>query len=553
MEKIWLKSYPASILKQVSLSEHGTLLHELSQACQQFRTQVCFSNFGVSLTFRQLDEWSDRFACFLQQEWGFQKGDRLAIQLPNVLQYPVILFGALKAGVIVVNTNPLYTPREMDHQFSDAGIRGLVILSHFAKQAEAYAKAHPELKILVTEIGDLFPAPKRWLYYAVIHHLQRRVPTYHLPGALSFRTALFQKTRGRIFQPVQVQPEDLAFLQYTGGTTGVSKGAMLTHRNVVANVEQAVEWMSPCFVMGKEKVITALPLYHIFSLTVNCFVMLRYGAQNFFITDPKNIPQFVQFLKRQPFSIFTGVNTLFNALMNHPDFEQIDFSHAKLSVAGGMALQPAVGERWMKKTRSPILEGYGLTEASPIVCCNPVDGNAQLGTIGLPFPSTDIAIRDETGKDLPCEVPGELCVKGPQVMQGYWKRPQETADILKDGWLHTGDIAVMQRDGFVKIVDRKKDMILVSGFNVYPNEIEVVVSAHPEVLEVAAIGVPDERTGEAVKLFVVKKQPTLSEKELITYCRQHLTAYKIPRQIEFCESLPKTYVGKILRRALKAS
>jgi len=550
MEKVWLKKYPKGVPPEINPDRYSSVNEAVQEAVRKFGDKPSFTNMGVSLSFNEIDRLSKDFASYLQNELGLKKGDKIAIQMPNVLQYPIVLFGALRAGLVVVNTNPLYTPREMEHQFRDAGVKVVVILANFAKNLEEILPHMNIPHVIVTEIGDLFPTVKRVLVNNVVKHVKKMVPAFSLPTAVPLRTAL-AKGATKAPTPVEVKGSDLAFLQYTGGTTGVSKGAMLSHRNIIANVEQAATWMSPRLKEGEEVIITALPLYHIFSLTVNCLTFMKYGGQNILITNPKDIPGFIKVLKTTPFTVMTGVNTLFNALMNHTDFGSIDFKKVKLSVAGAMALQRAVAERWRKMTNTPVIEGYGLTEASPIVCCNPVDGTDRVGTIGPPVPSTEIKFLDDDGKEVKNGEPGEICVRGPQVMSGYWQKPDETDIVLKGGWLHTGDVGVLEDDGFIKIVDRKKDMILVSGFNVYPNEIEDVVATHPGVLEVAAVGIHDDKSGEAVKIFVVKREQSLSAEELLKFCRERLTGYKMPKQVEFRTELPKTNVGKILRRALR--
>jgi long-chain acyl-CoA synthetase len=465
---IWLKSYPRGVPPEIDPGRYSSVVDVFRRACDKFRDQPCFTNMGVSLTFTEVDTLSREFARFLSNDLGLVPGDRIGLQMPNVLQYPVALFGALRAGLVIVNTNPLYTPREMEHQYRDAGVKAIVVLANFAHNLEQVWAAIGKPKVVVTELGDLFPSPKRQLVNLVLRYVKRLVPAYHLPGAVSFRTALERGRQGR-FTDVTLEPESLAFLQYTGGTTGTAKGAMLTHRNVVANMEQASAWMGPRFVEGKEIVMSPLRLYHIFSLTVNCMLFLKWGAQNVLVTNPRDFPAFIKLMRTQRFTVLTAVSTLLNALMNQPDFSSIDFSEVKLTVAGAMALSRAVAERWRTLTKSALIEGYGLTEASPVVCANPVDGSDRLGTIGLPFPSTEVRLIDEAGNEAALGSPGELSVRGPQVMRGYWNRPEETAQVLRDGWLFTGDVAEMDADGFLRIVDRKKDMILVSGFNVYPN------------------------------------------------------------------------------------
>lgn len=546
----WTKSYNPGVQKTIDSSGYKSIMQLFDEACREFRSLPSFTNMGVTLTFEDLDRQSGQFASFLQNELGLKKGDRIALQMPNVLQFPIALFGALRAGLIVVNTNPLYTPTEMQHQFKDSGAKAIVILSNYAANLQGILKNTQIESIVVTDIGELFPFPKNLIINSVVKYVKKMVPAYSLPQAYSFKSALELGSK-KPYKEIPVQAEDIAFLQYTGGTTGVSKGAVLTHKNIISNVLQIVTWMSPLLKEGKEVIITALPMYHIFSLTVNSLSFMKYGGHNILITNPRDIPGFIKTLRKTPFTAMTGVNTLFNALMNHPDFEKIDFSHCKISVGGAMALQSKVVEKWKKLTKTPLLEGYGLTEASPLVAVNPVAGGDIVGTIGLPAPSTDVKIVDDDGKEVPQGEPGELMVKGPQVMQGYYNRPDETAKVLKDGWLKTGDMAVQMENFYLKIVDRKKDMILVSGFNVYPNEIEDAIATHPGVLEVAAVGVPDEHSGELVKVFVVKKDPGLTAEDVIAHAKKSLTNYKVPKSVEFRTDLPKTNVGKILRRQLR--
>ncbi len=550
MEKIWLKNYPKGVSPEVDLSKYSSLYDIYEESIRMFSSKKAFTNMGVSLTFSELDRKVDVFASFLQNELKLKKGDRIAIQMPNLLQFPIVAFAALRCGLTIVNTNPLYTAKEMQHQFKDSGAKAIVILANYAHLLEQILKDTDIESIVITEIADLFPTPKRLLVNSVVKYIKKMVPAYHLPQAYTFRQAL-ELGAMKPSQKINTTLDDIAFLQYTGGTTGVAKGAMLLHRNVLANVLQIRDWMTPKLREGEEVAIAALPLYHIFALTLNCLGLLRYGAENVLITNPRDIPGFIKELKKTPFSIMAGVNTLFNALMNNPEFMTIDFSKVKVSVAGAMTLQKSVAEKWMELTKSVIVEGYGLTEASPVVCCNPIDGTDKVGTIGLPFPSTDIKLLNDDDQEVALGEAGELCCKGPQVMAGYWKRDDETAKVLKDGWLKTGDIAVADANGFFKIVDRKKDMILVSGFNVYPNEVEEAIAGHPGVLEVAAIGVPDEHSGEIVKVVVVKKDPTLTAEDVIAFARKSLTNYKVPRLVEFRTELPKTNVGKILRRALR--
>lgn len=552
MEKIWLKSYPKVIPHEIDFGQYRQIMDVFDESIRKFRSLNSFTNMGTTLTYHDLDVLVGNFASFLQHELQLKKGDRIAIQMPNLLQFPIALFAALRLGLVVVNTNPLYTAHEMQHQLKDSGAKAIVILANYAHLLEKIISQTDIQSVVVTEVGDLLNFPKGLVVNAVLKHVKKMVPNYKLPQAYRFRQALeLGSTKAYNAPPIDL--EDLAFLQYTGGTTGVSKGAMLTHKNILGNMLQIYAWMLPLLEERKEMVVTALPMYHIFSLTVNTLSFLRLGAENILITNPKDIPAFIAELRKYPFSVTTGVNTLFNALMNHKDFSKISFSRCKLHVAGAMALQTAVAERWYQKTKTKIYEGYGLTEASPVVCCNPIDNTDIVGTIGLPLPSTQVMLLDDDNMEVPMGQPGELCVKGPQVMKGYWNQPQETEKVFYNGWLRTGDIAVASDNGFFKIVDRKKDMILVSGFNVYPNEIEDVVIQHPGVLEVAAVGVPDEKSGEVVKIFVVKKDPTLLEKDLIKHCRENLTGYKIPKFIEFRKELPKTNVGKILRRALRQS
>ncbi|KYG69833.1 long-chain fatty acid--CoA ligase [Bdellovibrio bacteriovorus] len=550
MEKIWLKHYPKGVSPEVDVTKYSSLFDLYEESIRMFSQKKAFTNMGVSLTFSELDRQVQIFASFLQNELKLKKGDRIAIQMPNVLQFPIIAFAALRSGLTIVNTNPLYTAKEMQHQFKDSGAKAVVILANYASQLEQILKDTQIESVVITEIGDLFPTPKRILVNSVVKYIKKMVPAYNLPQAYTFRQAL-ELGAMKPSQKVASTLDDIAFLQYTGGTTGVAKGAMLLHRNVLANVLQIRDWMKPKLREGEEIAIAALPLYHIFALTLNCLGLLRYGAENILITNPRDIPAFIKEMKKSPFTVLAGVNTLFNALMNNPAFTTIDFSKVKISVAGAMTLQKPVAEKWMELTKSVIVEGYGLTEASPVVCCNPIDGTDIVGTIGLPFPSTEIKLLNDDDQEVAPGEPGELVCKGPQVMAGYWNKPEETEKVLKDGWLRTGDVATVDEKGFFKIVDRKKDMILVSGFNVYPNEVEEAIASHPGVLEVAAIGVPDEHSGEIVKAVVVKKDPNLTAEEVIAHARKTLTGYKTPRLVEFRTELPKTNVGKILRRALR--
>lgn len=550
MEKIWFKNYPPSVPHEIDMAEFATVVDVLKKSCAKYTGRTAFSNMGKALSYNELDRLSRNFAAYLQKDLGLEKGDRIAIQMPNCLQYPIVMFGALRAGLVIVNTNPLYTPREMEHQFKDSGAKAIVIVSNFASNLEKII-ANTQIKhVILTEIGDMFSFPKNLIFNFVVRYVKNMVPDYNLPQAKSFMECL-RKGASLAFEAPPLSPNDLAFLQYTGGTTGVSKGAMLSHANLVANMQQIGVWIASVLEEGKEVMITALPLYHIFSLTVNCLAMMKLGAESVLITNPKDLNAFVKILSTTPYTILSGVNTLFNGLLHNPDFCKLDFSKLKTVVGGGMAVQKAVADKWKQVTGTSLVEGYGLTESSPVLTCNRIDGHERIGTIGLPVPSTDISIRDDDGKEVAFGEPGEICGKGPQVMMGYWQRPEETAKVIKDGWLYTGDIAVVTEDGYFKIVDRKKDMILVSGFNVYPNEVEDVVATHPGVLEVAAIGVPDDKSGEAVKIVVVKKDPELNEADLRAFCKKNLTGYKIPRFVEFRTELPKSNVGKILRRELK--
>ena len=551
MERIWLKSYPAGIPAEIDVKEFQSLGELFEKSVRAFGERIAFVNMGKAVSYAELDRLSRDFAAYCQTVLGLQKGARIALMMPNLLQYPVCLFGALRAGYTVVNCNPLYTPRELEHQLSDSGAEAIVILENFAHVLEKVAAKTHVRHVIVTGLGDMLGAVKGSLVNFVVRHIKKMVPAFALPQAIGFDAAL---RRGAAVElsPVPVGHEDIAFLQYTGGTTGLAKGAMLCHRNIIANLLQSHAWLKPFLNKGDEIVITALPLYHIFALTANCLCYLKLGATNVLITNPRDIPGFVKELAKYRFTTITGVNTLFNALLHDPGFAKLDFSALHVSLGGGMAVQKAVADKWRQVTGNTLIEAYGLTETSPGVTINPLDLKEYNGSIGLPIPSTEVAIRDEEGRDLPLGQAGELCVRGPQVMKGYWRQPEETAKvIMADGFLRTGDVAVMDEKGFIRIVDRKKDMILVSGFNVYPNEVEAVVAMHPGVLEVAAVGIPDEKSGEAVKLFVVRKDPSLTAEALIAHCRENLTGYKVPHRVEFRSELPKTNVGKILRRALR--
>lgn len=551
MEKIWLKKYPKGVPAEINPDTYSSIYEVFTEAVEKFDGRPCITNLGHTLTFRETQKAVDDFASFLQHELRLQKGDRIAIQMPNLLQFPVAVFAALKIGLVVVNTNPLYTAKEMQHQFADSGAKAVVILANFACHLEQIIKQTKIESVIITEVADLLPLPKRFIVNSVVKYVKKMVPPYRLPHAYTFRQAM-ELGSARPSKEVKGVNTETAFLQYTGGTTGVAKGAVLSHRNIIANMLQIYAWVKPVLKEGEEVILTALPMYHIFSLTVNGLAFMRYGSHSILITNPRDIPAFVKDMKKYPFTVMSGVNTLFNALMNHPDFNSVDFSRLKVSVAGAMALQRSVCERWQNLTKSLLVEGYGLTEASPVVCVNPIDGGDKIGTIGFPIPSTEVKLVDDDDKEV-TEIggSGELCCRGPQVMQGYWQRQDETDNVLKNGWLHTGDIAVMDNEGYFKIVDRKKDMILVSGFNVYPNEVEEAIANLPGVAEVAAIGVPNEHSGEVVKVFVVKKDPSLTEKQIIDHARESLTSYKVPKAVEFRTELPKTNVGKILRRALR--
>ena len=550
MERIWLDSYTDGTPHDIDPDTYPSLVAIIDEAIARFPDRPAFENLGVRITFAELDRLAKDFTGYLSRA-GLGKGDRIALMMPNVLQYPVALVGALRAGLVVVNTNPLYTVRELRHQLSDSGARAIVVLENFGHVLEECIDDTDVEHVVVTGLGDMLSFPKNVLVNFVVRRVKKLVPRFRIDGAVRWEDAL-ASGRGAAAGEVELTGEDLAFLQYTGGTTGVSKGAMLTHRNMVSSVLQADGFLRPFAHEGEEVVITALPLYHIFALAVNGLLYMRFGALNVLITNPRDMPGFVRILKGVRFTVITGVNTLFNGLMNTKGFSALDFSPVRISVGGGMAVQSSVAERWKKMTGVALLEGYGLTETSPCACMNPLHLEDYTGAVGVPMPSTECRVVDDAGNALPVDTPGEICIRGPQVMRGYWNRPEETAAVLDDeGWLRSGDIAEMDSNGFFRIVDRKKDMILVSGFNVYPNEIEEVVSQHPEVLEVGAIGVPDELSGEAVKIVVVKRSPGLTEESLRAYCEEHLTGYKRPRHVEFADDLPKTNIGKILRRELR--
>lgn len=551
MDKPWLKNYQSGVATDIDMNTFQSIPEVFARAVAKFSDRPAMANMGKVLSYAELDANTRHFASYLQHTLKLPRGSRVAVMMPNLLQYPVCVFGILRAGYTVVNVNPLYTPRELEHQLHDADVAAIVIVENFAHVLDQVLARTPLKHVIVTGIGDMLGFPKRTLVNFVIRNVKKMVPPYRLTGHIRFLDALSVGSR-QAPDPVTLGHDDIAFLQYTGGTTGVAKGAMLTHGNIVANMLQAGAWVKPVVREGQEIIITALPLYHIFSLTANLMVFTELGALNILITNPRDIAGFIKDIKKYPVTSITGVNTLFNALLHHPDFKTVDFSTWRMALGGGMAVQRAVAERWKEVTGVPLIEAYGLTETSPAACMNPLNLPEYNGNIGLPIPSTDIEIRSPDGQPLGFNQPGELFIKGPQVMKGYWRRPDETAKVLgADGFLATGDMAVIGEDGFVKLVDRKKDMILVSGFNVYPNEIEDVVASMPRVLEVACIGVPSEKSGEIVKIFVVRKDPALTEQDVLDYCRENLTAYKIPKQVEFRDELPKTNVGKILRRALR--
>ncbi|MBD9436128.1 long-chain fatty acid--CoA ligase [Pseudoxanthomonas sp. PXM03] len=550
-ERPWFKSYPQGVPQEVDLEQYRSIVSVFDEAISKYRDRPAFRNFGKTLTYGEIDKLSRQFAAYLLGELKLKKGDRVAIMMPNCLQYPIAIFGVLRAGLTVVNVNPMYTPRELKHQLVDSGASVLLVVDNFGKTAQEALAGTQVKQVITTALGDLVGFPKGAIVNFVLKYVKKMVPDYDIPGTVRFKDTL---TLGQLhtLPEVDIDSGDIAFLQYTGGTTGVAKGAMLTHRNLVANMQQAGVWVGTGLDYGNEVIITALPLYHIFALTANCLVFMKLGGLNHLITNPRDMPGFVKELKATRFTAITGVNTLFNGLLNTPGFDEVDFSNLKMTLGGGMAVQRAVAEKWKKVTGVTLVEAYGLTETSPAACINPMNLHDYNGAIGLPVPSTDACLKDDDGNIVPVGEVGELCIKGPQVMKGYWQRPEETANVMDaDGWLHTGDMAKMDENGFFYIVDRKKDMILVSGFNVYPNEVEDVIAGLEGVLEVAAIGVPDDKSGEAVKVFIVKKDPNLTAEQVKAYCRDNLTGYKQPRHIEFRTELPKTNVGKILRKELR--
>lgn len=549
-EQFYQDKYPAGIPREVDLKKYKNMVDVFEQAVKKYGDRPAFSAVGATLTYKDLDTQSRNFAAWLQNKTDLKPGDRIAVQMPNISQYPVVVFGAMRAGMIVVNTNPLYTTREMEHQFNDSGAKALVVLANMAENAEKVLPHTGIEHVIITEVADMHSPLKRTLMNAAVKYLKKMVPPFNIPGAHKLPAVLNAGAREK-FTPVDIKLDDLAALQYTGGTTGVAKGAMLTHANLVANLTQVRPMLEDQIEEGKEVVIAPLPLYHIYSFTLNCGIMMEAGAHNILIPNPRDIPGFVKELQKQKFSAFIGLNTLFVALCNNEEFQDLDFSGLKLTASGGMALTSDTAKMWERVTGCEISEGYGMTETSPVVTFNPRSA-IQIGTIGLPIPSTVIKTIDDDGNETPVGEPGELCVKGPQVMRGYWQRPDDTQkSFTEDGYLKTGDIALIQEDGYIRIVDRKKDMIIVSGFNVFPNEIEDVVTSHPKVVECAAVGIPDAKSGEAVKVYVVPTKEGVTANEIKEFCRERLTAYKVPKHFEFRDELPKSNVGKILRRELR--
>ena len=550
-DRIWVDKYPEGVSQEISYDEYSTIIDVFDDSCKRYATKPAYSNFGVTISYRQLNVLSANFAAYLENHTNLKKGDRIAVQLPNLIQFPIVVFGAMRAGLVVVNTNPMYTVREMEHQFNDSGAKALVVLANFGDLVEQVLPKTDIETVIVTEIADMHKPLKRKLMNFAIKKIKKMVPDFSIPGAISFTGALQKGKKSTFTSSHAPGADDLAVLQYTGGTTGVAKGAMLTHKNLVSNMLQMKSILTN-FVPGEETMITPLPMYHIFSFTVGCLAMMEMGAHNVLITNPRDIPAFVKEMSNWQFTGFMGLNTLFVALLNSKDFRNLDFRHLKLTVAGGMALQHAAANEWEQVTGNKVCEGYGMTETSPVITVN-LPENIQIGTIGIPLPATDVKLVDDEENEVPLGERGELCVKGPQVMKGYWQRPEATSETMtKDGeWLKTGDVAVFQEDGFLKIVDRIKDMILVSGFNVYPNEIEDVVCSHRDIVEAAVIGIPDEKSGEAVKVFIVASNKDLTKEAVIAHCKTGMTAYKVPRHVEFRDELPKSNVGKILRRELR--
>jgi long-chain acyl-CoA synthetase len=551
MDKPWLKNYPPGVPAEIDVHEFESVKDILERSCRRFGNLPAYSNLGVTITYAELDRLTQHFAAFLQSLPGLKKGERVAIMMPNLLQYPVALFGVLRAGMVVVNVNPLYTARELEYQLKDSGARSVVVVENFAHTLQEVVDKTAVEHVVTTQIGDMCPIPQRWLVNFVVKNVKKMVPDWRIDGAIGFAAAL-RRGAGAPLQDVPLMHDDVAFLQYTGGTTGVPKGAQLTHGNIIANLQQASTWIANTLKEGSETIIAALPFYHVFCLTANILTFMKYGGHNVLITNPRDLPAFVKELEKWKFTAITGVNTLFNALMNTPGFDKLDFSTLKLALGGGAAVQRAVAERWQKITGKPLIEAYGLTEASPAACINPLTLEAYNGSIGLPIPSTDVSIREDDGKELPQGQIGEICIRGPQVMKGYWNMPEETAKTLTpDGWLKTGDVGYMDDNGFIYITDRKKDMIVVSGFKVFPNEVEGVLAHHPGVLESAAVGVPDDKSGEAVKVVVVKKDPSLTAEQVLAFCRERLAAYKVPKHVEFRSELKKSPIGKVLRKKLR--
>jgi len=551
MDPIWLNSYPPGVPREIDPDKHSSVGDMFAESATQFADYPAFASMGKTLSYADIDKLSRAFAGYLQNKLGLEKGARVAIMMPNVLQYPIAMLAVLRAGYTVVNCNPLYTPRELGGQLKDSGAQAIVIVENFAHTLEQVIADTSVEHVIVTRLGDMLDFPKANIVNLVVKRVKKMVPAWNIPSAVWFKQALSAGAKAKL-QPVDVSSEDLAFLQYTGGTTGIPKGAMLTHRNMIANLEQAHAWIQPHVREGKEVIITALPLYHIFALLANCLVFMKIGAKNVLIANPRDLPAFVKELDKTPFTALTGVNTLFNALLHNEDFKKLDFSALRLTLGGGMAVQKRVAEEWKKVTGIPLVEAYGLTETSPAATINPLDIEDYTGSIGLPISSTDVSIRTPEGEEVGLGEPGELCIRGPQVMKGYWQRPDETAQVFtEDRFLRTGDMAKIDEKGFIYIIDRTKDMINVSGFNVYPNEIESVIASHPGVVEAGVVGIPDEQSGETVKAVIVRKDQELTEDDIIAFCREQMTPYKVPRRIEFREELPKTVVGKILRRELR--
>lgn len=551
MEKIWLSSYPENVAKEIDESKlHKSLIEMCEETFTSHPEHVAYISMGKKLTFKEVDELSRDFAAYLQNELKLNKGDRVAIMVPNLLQYPIAFLGIIRAGLIAINVNPLYTPRELEHQLNDAGAKAIVIVANFAHTLEKIIKNTAVEHVIMSQIGDLLTPVKRFIINVGARYIKRMVPTYHLKNTISFRSVLAKGKQLEYNRP-EIEHDDIALLQYTGGTTGIAKGAMLTHKNLLANIEQAYAAFNPILSINQEFVVTALPLYHIFALTINCLLFIRIAGSNLLIPNPRDLNAMINVMRSHKFTAITGVNTLFAALMNHEKFKKLDFSSLHLSIGGGMSIHQSVAEKWKKLTGCSLLEGYGLTECSPIVIANPYNMAHFDGSIGLPLPSTDVCLVDEEYCDVPIGEAGELLIKGPQVMKGYWEKPNETNDVMKAGWFCTGDIATMDENGFIRIVDRKKEMIIVSGFNVYPNEVEQVISLHNKVLEVAVIGIPDNISGERVKACIVAKDKSLTAKEIRNHCYQHLTAYKVPKEIQFYDELPKSTIGKIMKRILR--